>query len=128
MRLPEVNSGEQANSTARRRDIQSFENEQLAEERIERQGQGDEIERRIEEAEEELTREEFEEGIEALNDTVQSFHENLEFELHETTEQMMARLVDLRDNEVIKELPPEEVLDMLGKIREMVGLIVDERI
>jgi flagellar protein FlaG len=59
---------------------------------------------------------------------VQAFHEELEFELHEESERMMTKIINTENNEVIKEVPPKEVLDMIGKIRKMVGLIIDEKI
>ena len=77
---------------------------------------------------EEITREEIEEGVDTLNETVQSFHKDLRFELHEPSERMMTKLVNIQDEEIIKEFPPEEMLDMLGRIREAVGLIIDEKI
>ena len=77
---------------------------------------------------EELTEEELEEGIETLNESVQALHKSLKFELHEESDRMQVQVIDVIEDEVLKELPPEEVLDMLGRIRQMVGLIIDERI
>ena len=75
-----------------------------------------------------LDRDQLEQEIEKLNDTVQTFHEHLSFELHETSELLMVQLVDLSQNEVIKEMPPEDMLDTIGHIRETIGMIVDEMV
>ena len=40
---------------------------------------------------------------------------------------MTIKLVDPETKETIKELPPEKTLDMIAKIWEMAGLMVDER-
>jgi flagellar protein FlaG len=37
------------------------------------------------------------------------------------------KLVDKETKEVIKELPPEKTLDMIAKVWEMAGLLVDEK-
>ena len=39
----------------------------------------------------------------------------------------MVRVVNVFTDEVIKEIPPEEVLDTVARIREMIGLLIDER-
>jgi flagellar protein FlaG len=39
----------------------------------------------------------------------------------------MVKVVDVQNDEVIKEIPPEEVLDTVARIREMIGLLVDKR-
>ncbi|MGM0370788.1 MAG: flagellar protein FlaG, partial [Bacillota bacterium] len=54
--------------------------------------------------------------------------EDLQFKIHESSDRMMAELVNLKKHETIKEMPPKEMLDMLGQIKKMVGLIIDEKI
>jgi flagellar protein FlaG len=39
----------------------------------------------------------------------------------------MIKIVDKETKEVIKELPPEKTLDMIAKIWEVAGLLVDEK-
>ena len=87
-----------------------------------------EIEKRNEEKAEELTKGELKEVTERLNETVKTLNEDLQFEMHEESERMFAKLVNLEDHETIKEFPPKEMLDMLGRIRKAVGLIIDEKI
>jgi len=41
---------------------------------------------------------------------------------------MMVKVVDLNTDEVIKELPPEEMLDLQARIHEMVGILIDETV
>lgn len=69
-----------------------------------------------------------EEGVEELNDTVDALHRDLKFKIHEGSDRMMVEVINLDNNEVIKEIPQKEVLDMIGRIREMVGLLIDEKI
>lgn len=49
------------------------------------------------------------------------------FGIHEGTNRVTIKLVDRDTKEVIKELPPEKTLDMIAKVWEMAGLMVDER-
>lgn len=49
------------------------------------------------------------------------------FGIHEGTNRVTIKLVDRNTKEVIRELPPEKTLDMIAKIWEMAGLMVDER-
>lgn len=49
------------------------------------------------------------------------------FGIHEGTNRVTIKLVDRDTKEVIKELPPEKTLDMIAKIWEMAGLMIDER-
>ncbi len=50
-----------------------------------------------------------------------------EFGIHEKTNRITVKLVDKQTKEVIKELPPEKTLDMIAKVWEYAGLIVDEK-
>lgn len=49
------------------------------------------------------------------------------FGIHEETQRVTIKIVDKQTKEVIKELPPEKTLDMIAKVWEMAGLMVDER-
>lgn len=39
----------------------------------------------------------------------------------------MVKVIDAETEEVIREIPPEKILDLVAMIWEMIGLIVDER-
>lgn len=49
------------------------------------------------------------------------------FGVHEDTNRVTIKIVDKQTNEVIKEFPPEKTLDMIAKVWEMAGLMVDEK-
>lgn len=67
-------------------------------------------------------------AIEDMNETVSALHKELRFKLHEEAERMMVEVVNTENNEVLKEIPPKEMLDMMGRIKEVVGLLLDEKI
>lgn len=50
-----------------------------------------------------------------------------QFGIHEATNRVTIKIVDKESKKVIKELPPEKTLDMIAKVWEMAGLLVDEK-
>ncbi|MDO4514000.1 MAG: flagellar protein FlaG [Lachnospiraceae bacterium] len=49
------------------------------------------------------------------------------FGIHEGTNRVTIKIVDKDTKKVIKELPPEKTLDMIAKVWEMAGIMVDEK-
>ena len=49
------------------------------------------------------------------------------FGIHEATNRVTIKIVDKDTKKVIKELPPEKTMDMIAKVWEMAGLMVDEK-
>lgn len=49
------------------------------------------------------------------------------FGIHEETNRVTIKIVDRSTKEVIKEFPPEKTLDMIAKVWEVAGLLVDEK-
>lgn len=49
------------------------------------------------------------------------------FGIHEQTNHVTIKIVDKKSKEVIKEYPPEKTLDMIAKVWEMAGIMVDEK-
>lgn len=49
------------------------------------------------------------------------------FGIHEETNRVTIKLVDKDTKEVIKELPPEKTLDMIARVWDMAGILVDEK-
>jgi len=49
------------------------------------------------------------------------------FGFHEATNRLTVKMVDKETDKVLKEFPAEETLDMLARIWEMAGIMVDER-
>ncbi|MEW5785213.1 MAG: flagellar protein FlaG [Bacillota bacterium] len=70
---------------------------------------------------------ELDEGLRKLNDTAEAFNLSLRFHLHRDSDRWMVQVVDMRDNEVIREIPPEKVLNMVAQIQNLIGVLLDER-
>ena len=66
-------------------------------------------------------------GIKAANDSLESYNRKTEFSIHEKTGDIMIKVYDTRTNEVIKEIPPQKIKDMIANMLERAGLLIDKR-
>ena len=66
--------------------------------------------------------------IEKLNKQILIYDRRLDISIHEKTKQVMVKVIDAGTDEVIREIPPEKVLDMNAKLLELSGIIVDKKI
>lgn len=61
----------------------------------------------------------------AINKYLRDTETDLEIEIDNETNQPIFKIIKTDDKEVIKEIPPKEVLDLLKRIRSMVGSLCD---
>ena len=66
-------------------------------------------------------------AVEEANKFIFKDNGRFEFKMHERTNRMMVRLVDKDTDEVLKEIPPEKILDLVASIWDLVGILIDER-
>ncbi|MDO3412075.1 flagellar protein FlaG [Saccharibacillus sp. CPCC 101409] len=52
----------------------------------------------------------------------------LEINIHEKTHQLMVKVLNKENGEVIREIPPEKTLDLVAKMMEIAGILVDKRV
>ena len=64
-------------------------------------------------------------AVEQLNKNMS--HSEAVFGFHDATNRVTIKIIDKDTKEVIKELPPEKTLDMIAKVWELAGLMVDEK-
>ena len=50
------------------------------------------------------------------------------FGIHEATNRVTIKIVDKDTKKVLKEYPPEKTLDMIAKVWELAGLLVDQKL
>ncbi len=82
--------------------------------------------------EENSNRENTEAENKAIKEMVDNINKNMKngeavFGIHEGTNRVTIKIVDKDTKKVIKELPPERTLDMIAKVWEMAGILVDEK-
>ncbi|MCR5429081.1 MAG: flagellar protein FlaG [Lachnospiraceae bacterium] len=73
------------------------------------------------------TKEEIQKAINAANKKAYFGHTNAQFSYHEETHSIAVKIMDAETSEVIKEIPSEETLEMISKMWELAGIMVDER-
>lgn len=66
-------------------------------------------------------------AVEHANQTMRHAKTKCEFSYHEETKRVSIKVIDEETEEVIREIPPEETLEMLSKMWELAGLMVDEK-
>lgn len=66
-------------------------------------------------------------AIAEMNRKINNSNEEAVFGVHEDTNRIMIKIMDKDTKEVIKEFPPEKTLDMIARIWEMAGILVDEK-
>ncbi len=67
-----------------------------------------------------------------INDAVSKANRRMErtrceYSYHKETKRVSIKVLDADTDEVIREIPPEKSLDMLQKMWEMAGILVDEK-
>lgn len=72
--------------------------------------------------------EQLKKAIAEMNRKINNSNEEAVFGVHEDTNRIMIKIMDKETKEVIKEFPPEKTLDMIAKIWEMAGILVDEKL
>ncbi|WP_257031814.1 flagellar protein FlaG [Paenibacillus sp. E222] len=71
-----------------------------------------------------------EKAIEELNkaiEAIQGPQRFLEFSVHKDTHAIMIKVLNKETGELIREVPPEKILDVAAKMMEFVGLLVDQK-
>lgn len=66
-------------------------------------------------------------AVEEINKSAMNDQAEAIFGIHEKTHRVTIKIVDKKTKEVIKEYPPEKTLDMIAKVWEMAGIMVDEK-
>jgi flagellar protein FlaG len=66
-------------------------------------------------------------AIDEVNKKLAFHNKRLQFSIHDKTKKILVKVVDELTGEVIREIPPEKVLDMVAMTWEEIGLLVDEK-
>ena len=95
---------------------------------IKKNNRQDSIDEQIKQQKKEENQKELDKAIEKANKSFEPFDRRLEISVHEKTKQLMVKVIDTSNDEVIRELPPEKIMDMVAHMMEIAGLIVDVKI
>ncbi|WP_240903867.1 flagellar protein FlaG [Chengkuizengella sediminis] len=65
--------------------------------------------------------------VEQSNKAMSLSSTSLEYSVHEVTNDIMVKVLNKETGELIREVPPEKIVNLLAKSLEMAGIIIDER-
>lgn len=68
------------------------------------------------------------EVTQGMNKMMNSFDRKLDFVVHEGTGSLMVKVIDTNTNKVIREIPPEEVLDLAARMKEAFSIFFDVKV
>jgi flagellar protein FlaG len=74
-----------------------------------------------------VTNNDIKKSISEINSKINKNTEAI-FGIHDDTNRVTIKIVDKDTKEVIKEIPPEKTLEMIAKIWEFAGILVDEKL
>ena len=64
---------------------------------------------------------------EAIQNFVSTMDVKLNFQVHDDTGTVMVRVINQESGDVIREIPPSQILDLAAKIDRMIGALFDAR-
>jgi len=67
-------------------------------------------------------------AVRQANKALEGTNRRFEYSIHELTKTIMVKVIDTQTNEVIREIPPEKILNLIAKLWELAGIIVDEKV
>lgn len=70
---------------------------------------------------------ELEESVKKLNSAAEAFNVKLRFSVDERTDRIVVKVIERETEQVIREIPPEQVLNMVAQIQDLIGVFVDAR-
>lgn len=71
--------------------------------------------------------EEIGKAVDKLNKFLEDENVHAVYEVHEKLRDVMIKIVNNDTNEVILEIPPKKILDMVAKMMETVGVLLDKK-
>jgi len=68
------------------------------------------------------------EAVKRANRAFEWAKRHFEYSVHDQTNTFVVRVIDSETDELIREIPPERLLDLVARLWEVAGLIVDEKV
>ncbi len=72
------------------------------------------------------TREQVNDAVEAINKTIQSASQNLEFSVDGDTSSVVVKVVDQQTKQVLRQIPTEEALEIAKSLDKLQGLLIKQ--
>lgn len=85
------------------------------------------IEENKEEQESRYTKDNLNKAVQKLNGFLQGDNAYAEYNVHDKFGDIMIKIVDKETKEVLIEVPPKKILDMVAKLCEISGVVFDKK-
>lgn len=66
-------------------------------------------------------------AIEQANKAINGVGINLQYSVHEKTGAIVVKVINSETKEIVKEIPSEKILDLIVKLQEIAGIMIDEK-
>jgi len=73
-----------------------------------------------------LSKEVVERTVQALKDYIESNKRSLDISVYEKTGDIIIKVISEKDGKVIREMPPEKLLDLAARMQELAGSLFNE--
>ena len=74
----------------------------------------------------ELSRQNLKDLADTLNVAAKSLNERVSFSFNEKIDRVVMKVINTRNNEVVREIPAKEMVRVYEHIHELIGMFVDE--
>ncbi|MCX7678025.1 MAG: flagellar protein FlaG [Spirochaetes bacterium] len=74
----------------------------------------------------ELSREELKNLADALTSAANALNKRIQFSYNEKINRVVLKVINTENNEVVREIPPRELVRVYEHIHELIGMFVDE--
>jgi uncharacterized FlaG/YvyC family protein len=68
-----------------------------------------------------------EKTLENINKSLSAYSRELNISIHEKTKILMVKVMDTEQKKVIREIPPEKILDAYARMLELTGILLDKK-
>lgn len=66
-------------------------------------------------------------AIDKFNKLLEDNDTHVEYELYGKTKELTIKIINTKTKEVVKEIPPKKLIDMINKLCELAGVFVDQK-
>ncbi len=94
---------------------------------IQKTSNNEEIKNNISSEKNSVSKETLDKLITEVNHKFKLANKEFSYDIHEKTNRITVKIKDSETGDIIKEIPSEESLDLAAKIKEMAGLLIDEK-
>jgi flagellar protein FlaG len=75
-----------------------------------------------------VTQKTLDKTMDKINKALNGAQKEMRYSVHKATNSITIKILDKDSGEVIREIPPEKILDLVAKMCEMSGILIDQRI